>query len=938
MAAQTTGQERLAMLRAMLSAIAMAGLVLFSHGSGWLKPLQHFLQDLRFSASSRPATDSLLVVQIDPASIAHIGPWPWPRGVHAQLVDRLVALGAADIALDIDFSSPSRPQEDQKLADALRRAGGNVILPAFKQATFAADGTNAAVSNLPIAALAEESWTASVNVLSDSDGKVRWISRSDVVRGQTIPALAVMLAGFPFEEKSFRVDYGIDPTTVDRVSVADLLQENVAPDRIKNKKVIVGATAIELRDYVLVPVHGFISGPLFHAIATETLLQNRILHSPNAAFMAACLVLAALLGGLLLARKGWLWTLGSLIAAMAAVEAGAMGLYNLQAILIDTSGIQCLFLGVGLTALLQEIDIGRINLWLANTEARNLRAVLSQVVTDNFDGIIIADETGLIEATSAQAAELLNLPAQALYPGNRTRDSLPAEFTNALAEAIARFRGGSEANCPRAECFYQCAGDVRVLEYVVTPSRLKRKGAVWRRKLVDRYVACLTFRDITEQRRLEQETFRLARFSELNGLPNRNSLHEKLRELLLNGDAPLAVMVIDIDRFRSINRTLGYNYGDRLLQAVAARLSSLSAEVKFVAHLGGDDFAVLIGGWATGEELTEIANLLVYAMSQPYIIEMRQLHISLSAGVFVCTPRTQKPVDAVMMADNALLAAKQSGGRMCKFHDEAITAKLADRQAIEIDLWSALDKGQFNIVYQPQVDLFTNEIIGAEALLRWSHPGRGLISPVEFIPLAEVTGMILPLGRWLLQRACQDAVLWNSNCKVAVNLSVQQLTSGSLIEDVEKALELSGLARDRLELEITEGIFIQDAPQALEAMRELQRKGIDLSIDDFGTGYSSLSYLSSFPFNKLKIDKSFVMQLERKEASRAIIRTILSLAQQIGISAIAEGIETLEQVNLLRLMGCRQGQGFYYGEPQTAEELGRLLRNEISLRRISAAS
>jgi diguanylate cyclase (GGDEF)-like protein len=926
------------MLRAMLLAITMAGLVLFCHGSGWLKPLQHFLEDLRFSAWSRPATDALVVVQIDPASIAHIGPWPWPRGVHAQLVDKLVALGAADIALDIDFSSPSRPQEDEKLADALRRAGGNVILPAFKQATFAADGTNAAIANLPIAALANDSWIASVNVFSDTDGKVRRITRSDSVQGRTIPALAVMLAGFPFDEKSFRIDYGIDPTTVDRVSVADLLQHVVTPDRIKNKKVIIGATAIELRDYVLVPVHGFISGPLFHAIATETLLQNRVLHSPSKIFMAACLILAASLGGLLLSRKGWLWTLASLLVAAAMVEVGAMGLYSAQALLIDTSAVHSLFVGIGLTALLQEIGIGKINLWLANTEARNLRAVLSQVVTDNFDGIIIADESGLIEATSTQAAEILNLPAEALFAGKRTNDSMPAEFSIALAESIAQFRGGSSSiNRPPAECLYSCAGDVRILEYVVTPSRLKRKGAVWRRKLVDRYVACLTFRDITEQRRLEQETFRLARFSELTGLPNRNSLHEKLRQLLPTRDSPLAVMVLDIDRFRSINRTLGYSYGDTLLQAVAARLSSLSAEVKFVAHLGGDDFAVLIGSWAASEELTEIANLLVFAMSQPYTIEMRQLHVSLSAGVFVCTPQTQKPIDAVMMADNALLAAKQSGGGICKFHEEAITAKLADRQAVEIDLWSALDKGQFNIAYQPQVDLFTNEIIGAEALLRWSHPIRGLIAPAEFIPLAEVTGMILPLGRWLLQRACQDAVSWNSNCKVAVNLSVQQLTSSCLIEDVEEALELSGLARDRLELEITEGIFIQDAPQAIETMRELQRRGIDLSIDDFGTGYSSLSYLSSFPFNKLKIDKSFVMQLERKDASRAIIRTILSLAQQIGISAIAEGIETLEQVNLLRLMGCRQGQGFYYGEPQAAEVFGRMLRNESSLNRISAA-
>ncbi|MDP9137421.1 MAG: EAL domain-containing protein, partial [Pseudomonadota bacterium] len=662
---------------------------------------------------------------------------------------------------------------------------------------------------------------------------------------------------------------------------------------------------------------------------TETLIQNRILRSFSNELTALCIVLAALAGGLLIGHKGWSWTLASLVAASGTIEIVALALYGSQALLIDTSGMQSLLVGIGFIALLQEIDLGKINLWLAKTEAGNLRAVLSQVVTDNFDGIIVADESGLIEASSAQASVILNLPVGALGSGKRIQDSLPLEFSTALADAIAKVRCATWTNQPPTEYSFNTAGAVRVLEYVVTPSRLRHKGAVWRRNLVERYAACLTFRDITEQRRLEQETFRLARYSELTGMPNRNALHAKLRQLQQSEkNLPcVALMVLDIDRFRSINTTLGHEYSDTLLRAVAARLTSLSANVQFAAHLGGDDFAILIGGWSASEEIAEIADLLLFAMNQPYTIDMRKLRVSISAGIFVCKPQTQNPAAAVMMADNALLAAKQSGGGICKFHEEAVTSRIAERQSIENDLWSALDKGQFKVLYQPQVDLFTSQIIGAEALLRWNHPTRGIILPAEFIPIAEITGMIVPLGRWVLERACKDAVTWKGNCKTAVNLSVQQLCSGDLIDDVEKALELAGLARDRLELEVTESVFMHDAPQAMESLRELRRKGFDLSLDDFGTGYSSLSYLSSFPFNKLKIDKSFIMDLQDSETSKAIIRTIVSLARQIKVRTIAEGIEKLEQITILRLFGCREGQGFYFGKPQSAEEIGRMLES-----------
>jgi EAL domain-containing protein (putative c-di-GMP-specific phosphodiesterase class I) len=283
-------------------------------------------------------------------------------------------------------------------------------------------------------------------------------------------------------------------------------------------------------------------------------------------------------------------------------------------------------------------------------------------------------------------------------------------------------------------------------------------------------------------------------------------------------------------------------------------------------------------------------------------------------------------LDALMMADNSLLTAKQSGGAICAFHDKSTVTKLAKRQELELELWDALDKKEFTLVYQPQVIMTTGRIIGVEALLRWNHPVRGMVSPADFIPIAEVTGLILPLGRFVLEQACRDAAQWSLPCKVAVNLSVLQFSRADLISDVESALAQSGLAGDQLELEVTEGALLQDTTHAAGTMQALEKLGINFSIDDFGTGYSSLGYLARLPFRRLKLDSSFVAKLESGDRERAIVATVAALARQMNLELIAEGVENMEQARILHLLGYRVAQGYLFGKPQTSRELDRLLR------------
>ena len=746
--ANTLTAEGVARLRATLCAAALLVLVGISHAFGTLEPIRYVLEDLRFSAS-RPASDTILIVQIDSPSIAQMGAWPWPRSTHARLIDALTASGAQDIALDIDLSSPSDPTEDAELAKALARAGGNMILPGFKQAAHM-NGAAAIVESVPIKAFADHAWIASVNVRTDRHGKVREIATSDVLKAHTIPALAIMLAGDASSSRALRIDYGISPIGIDRVSAVDVLKKRVAPERIRDKKVIIGATAVELRDFVLVPRLGFISGPIFHAIAAESLLQNRSLRSPGAHSMIGLLFAIGIIGAGLLARKNWLSTIAAVGGASVAIEIACILLYHGLAYQIDTSALQCMLWGTGILALLAEIDLSGVKIWLARLDAGNLRSILAQVVKDNLDGIIVVDENGTIEASSATAANLLGVGP--LAPGQHIQNCLPLELSGAVVEALSHFRNGKAVKQRPTECLLSIAGSIRILEYMITPSKVSRRRSTFSRDLIERHVACLSFRDITEQRQLEQETFRLAHFDQLTGLPNRNSLESRLKEHLRNDASTkgVAVMLLDIDRFRSINKTLGHEYGDMLLRAVAARVSSLAANIKFAAHLGGDDFALLIGDGTTREEFAEIANLIVFALNQPYTIDRRQLHITFTAGVHICSQARMDPMDAVMLADNALLAAKQAGGGICAFHDEATAANLAKRQELELELWDALSNNQFTLVYQPQIMMTTGRVVGAEALLRWNHPVRGLISPAQFIPIAEVTGMILPLGRFAL--------------------------------------------------------------------------------------------------------------------------------------------------------------------------------------------
>ena len=444
---------------------------------------------------------------------------------------------------------------------------------------------------------------------------------------------------------------------------------------------------------------------------------------------------------------------------------------------------------------------------------------------------------------------------------------------------------------------------------------------------------------LEERKRLEAQLLHMARHDALTGLPNRVLFQEHLGQELARGGRrgeDLALLCIDLDLFKEVNDTLGHPIGDKLLKLVAERLRECARETDVVARLGGDEFAVVAVAAEQPRGAIVLAQRIIAALSSPFDLDGHQVVIGASIGIALAPGDSEQGEGLLKAADLALYRAKADGRGLYRLFEPEMDAKMQARRTLELDLRKALITNEFELFYQPVVNLALNEVCAFEALLRWNHPTRGMISPAEFISLAEETGTIVPLGEWVLRQACAEAVGWPDDLKVAVNISPAQFKSRGLALAVTSALAASGLRPSRLELEITESVLLQDSESVMETLHALKDLGVQISMDDFGTGYSSLSYLRSFPFDKIKIDQSFVRDMSGDNDSVAIVRAVAGLGRNLGMSTTAEGVETDQQLEHLRDEGCSEVQGYLFSRPLPASELLPLL-DQLRRRMASAA-
>src|SRR4051794_7473382 len=450
--------------------------------------------------------------------------------------------------------------------------------------------------------------------------------------------------------------------------------------------------------------------------------------------------------------------------------------------------------------------------------------------------------------------------------------------------------------------------------------------AIYSRELTyaERPAVLLALMDITERKRAEARLAFMAQHDGLTGLPNRNLLRQQVDEMLLHtrrSTDKVALLMLGLDNFKAVNDTLGHAVGDKLLRGVAKRLRSTLREEDTLARLNSDEFAIVQSGLARPEDAVLLAKRLLEAVGEPYLLDSHSVVIGASIGIAMAPGDGDESEKLLKNADMALSRAKNDSRGTFSFFEAGMDALAQSRRRIEIDLRDAIQNDVLRPHYQPLIDLSTGHITGFEALVRWPDPERGMISPAEFIPVAEDTGLISAVGGLMLRRACMDAATWPDAVRVAVNLSPLQFRAGNLLSTVMDVLKQSGLPAKRLELEITETLLLEKSDEVLATLHALRALGVRISMDDFGTGYSSLSYLRSFPFDKIKIDQSFVRGPTGGAGSAAIVDAIVTLASSLGMTTTAEGVETAEQLAQVRRAGCTEAQGYHLGRPRPAADI-----------------
>ena len=885
--------------------ILVAGALVLVLAVGWHGALRNALLDLRFAWGSRQPTGDIVVVAIDARSIEDVGVWPWPRRLHAELLRRLTAAGVRDVVFDVDFSTPSDPASDREFVNALAEAGGSVVLPSFKQPGVGAGSASSVHINRPLKEFSDQSWSAMVNVDVEPDGLVRRYPFGELFEGEFLPSMGAVVAGqYRRGEAPFLIDFSVRPDSIPTVSYADVLRGDKATlDRLRNKKIIVGGTALELGDRFSIPNSRVVSGPLLQALAAESILQDRVVRWTSDLVTAIGLCVLALTMTISWRRL----TAGTRVAVLATMavtsEGAAILLQAISPFAVDTSLFHTAIIGYMAAVALDEIDFRGLLSRIAENRFQRIAMALG-------DGLVCTDQNHLITVWNPgaaaifgyEAAEMIGRPFDTVCAGNDDGRSAPFSIREATepaalpsAGAVIEFNGRRKNGevFPVEACFSGWQG-TDGLQY----------GAV--------------LRDISVRKREAERIKYLAEHDALTGLVNRNTLHDELAGLIAKASpSGIALLVLGLDGFQRINDVLGHANGDLVLRAVAERLRA-EAGTGLVARLSGDEFAIAVHCEGINGSITDLSERLAAAFDRPLQTGTRQHRVKVSIGV-AAYPEGGRTVDELLSNGQlALCRAKaiRRGGHV--LFESAIREELESRLALEAGLALAVERDEFELFYQPQVRLLDGGIIGAEALIRWRHPERGIVAPGEFMPVVNTSPISERIAGWVLQTACKQARAWEiagRGVRVGINLSPSQVHSGDLAEVIAEVLDATGLTPSLLEIEVTEDILLQDEEKVFESFEKIQKLGVRIVFDDFGTGYASLSYVKKLPLDGLKVDRSFVRDLLFDSDDAAIVGSTIGLSKQLGLSVIAEGIENRATADFLLSLGCEEGQGYFFGRP-----------------------
>lgn len=907
-------------LNASLIAILVIVIVAILRLAGVTASFDRFFWETRFGFDQRPLSGNFVLVDIDAKSLDELGVWPLPRRLYAELTDQLAGSGALEIVYDVDFSSASNAEDDDLFAASLEKAG-NVSLAIFQQQA-SADGSSGEVINQPIEKFMATAWPVVVMVPMETDSRI-WRSLYGLEIGGSSEISASALLGDHSGEArgAFWLDYGIAINELQRISLVDVLKGNAPPELFDGKKVIIGASALELRDLFPVPVFGILPGSVIQVLGAETLVQNRALTIEGEAYaVLAALVIFFLL--MMTKVEGWVVKTVILALSALAIEMLAFLVQKNTPVLVPTASAHLVLLCVAASVIIRELGFHKLLSHIATVSRRNSERMLGIVFDDSFDAIVVLQQDGCITAASKMARTLFS--SEELV-GKPARSVLPPELVD---EALDVLTGSSDRHAtPVILVVRQENGLQRFIEYVVTRSertatRPNQKGGA-----ETQAVACVTCRDVTEEREAAHRLEYLARFDPITGLLNRNGFEDELLRLtdtLQQKRQNQCLVQFTVSNLDQIVASLGFSYGDQLRKAIATRLKNHVTDETIWAAITADVFACVFTSKLDEDQDLRFIETIQQLICDDYTINGARISVQLKFG-YVHSDGSLSPEDLLRSSGNALAKVRRDArSPIVAFHPELEVA-LERRRELETELFKAIARDELHIAHQPLVNMDDQSIFGAEALLRWDHRRLGRISPAEFIPIAEENGYIVELGAWAMNRAMKEAASWPLPLKLSVNLSAVQFSRGNLVATVVEALERAHFPAERLDLEVTESLFIDESIDLLFIMEELRALGCSFSLDDFGTGYSSLGYITKYPFSKIKLDQSFVPETISRKQDIALIEAVCHITDGHDMSILVEGIESQQQADKLAELGCQFGQGYLFGRPMGTADFSLLL-------------
>nr|WP_321455565.1 EAL domain-containing protein [uncultured Cohaesibacter sp.] len=910
--------KRVALYRILTLLLIFAGCA-FARENGWFQHIDHAITEQRMSTRSIPASGKIVLLEIDNKSLTSIGIWPWKRSIYADIIRKTFEAGADEIAFDIDFSSEAPDGQDTVFAQALEEAPGPVTLAVFQQFATARMNPDNLRINRPTDLLADRAWLATVNVIADTDGFVRTFPLAQNIGGELFPSLTSTLGNLQdIVADSQIINFNINPDSIPTYSVIDLLEGSIPEGALKNRKVLIGAGAAELRDTMAVPVFGVISGPKLQIIAAENLLQgNAVRNAPHSwiYFLAALLALP-LLFILIFKNFNTYSRIIGLIGLAAGVELLGYRLYTDQNLLLDTGMLLATLLSSVVALTLTEISFKSLLLNLSHKHGESITDLLNTVVKDSLTGIVIAGGNGRIIGISQQAVSIFETFGYRSKKGDKTFEALPWEFGKRIKECLD---SPDISKAPTGLQFIEIKRqqETRYFEYSITPSFIAPDGDTQQKE--DKVVTLL-FHDVTEARREQMRLERLADHDQLTDLYNLQGFCNRLENTpAYQADkASALVFACEARRLDKVNQMLGPDYCDILVRQIGKALSSLTL---FDAVGCTDDKVFLLYKQLEApQDLDDLKSAIMKCLDQTYDLRGHGIIAGGLLGIASFDSDAMQTAKDVAEASIIALDRARETGESNILYSPNLAKEVERQRLLEREILGAFEREEFQLYYQPQVDLKSRETVGCEALARWKHRELGLIRPDHFIPILEETGKIVELGRWIMKTACIEAMKWPKPISVAVNVSAVQFQRSNILQDLEQALTISGLPRERLHMEITESLFIADSEDIIRQLTAIRDHGIKIALDDFGTGYSSLSYIHRFPLDKIKIDRAFVKDLPYSMDSLAVINAVTALAHGMDIKIIAEGMENEEQANVLALAGCHQGQGFFFGKPMEFNE------------------